>query len=80
MSKGLHPDEIIRWKDGPKYFGQRRSQLNENIRKGLIPAPFTLVEGGRGKGWTGQMILDHHQRRQAAATRTAQKETAPDRG
>ena len=78
--KGLDPDEIVRWKNGPKYFGLRPSQLNENIKKGLIPPPFPLVEGGRGKGWTGRMIQDHHQSRQATATRTAQKETAPDRG
>jgi predicted DNA-binding transcriptional regulator AlpA len=64
--KGLEPDQLVRWIDGPKYFGLRKSQLDENIRKGLIPRPFPIVEGGRAKAWTGRQILEHQQQRQAA--------------
>jgi predicted DNA-binding transcriptional regulator AlpA len=67
--RGLDPDQLVRWTEGPKYFGLRKSQLDENIRKGLIPAPFAIVEGGRGKAWTGRQILEHHARRFAAASK-----------
>jgi hypothetical protein len=67
--KGLEPDELVRWRDGPKYFGLQKSQLNDNIDKGLIPAPFPIVEGGRAKAWTGRQILEHHKRRQEAQKR-----------
>ena len=43
----LDPNEIIRREDGPKYFGLKRSQLDEQIKRGAIPRPFPLVEGGR---------------------------------
>jgi predicted DNA-binding transcriptional regulator AlpA len=67
--KGLEPDQLVRWIDGPKYFGLQKSQLDENIRKGLIPAPFPIVEGGRAKAWTGRQIREHHARRLRAARR-----------
>jgi predicted DNA-binding transcriptional regulator AlpA len=76
--KGLEPDELVRWQDGPKYFGLQRSQLDDNIRKGLIPAPFSIVEGGRAKAWTGRQILEHHQRRQAAGS-ASNKDQRSDR-
>jgi predicted DNA-binding transcriptional regulator AlpA len=65
----LHPNEIVRKSQGPRYFGLKKSQLKEAIQKGLIEPPFPLVEGGRATGWTGQTIIDHQQRRKDAAAR-----------
>ena len=73
--KGLEPDQLVRWIDGPKYFGLRKSQLDDNIRKGLIPTPFAIVEGGRAKAWTGRQILEHHARRQDAARKQQEEMT-----
>ena len=62
------PDEVIRWREGPRYFGLKKSQLSDGINRGLIPAPFFLVEGGRAKGWTRRQIAEHHQPRQASSS------------
>jgi predicted DNA-binding transcriptional regulator AlpA len=68
--RGLEPDELVRWQDGPRYFGLAKSRLDEAIKKGLIPPPFPVVEGGRAKAWTGRQILEHQARRLAAANAT----------
>jgi predicted DNA-binding transcriptional regulator AlpA len=62
----LDPNEIIRRELGHKYFGLKRSQLDEQIKRGAIPRPFPLVEGGRATGWLGRQIIAHHRRRIAA--------------
>jgi predicted DNA-binding transcriptional regulator AlpA len=62
----LDPDAIIPREEGPKYFGLKRSRLDEGIKSGVIPRPFPLTEGGRKTGWLGQQIIDHHRRRIAA--------------
>ena len=51
---------------GRKYFGLKRSQLDDQIKRGAIPRPFPLVEGGRATGWLGRQIIAHHHRRIAA--------------
>ena len=66
---GLHPNEIVRYGEGARYFGYRHSQLGEKIKSGEIPAPFSLSDGGRAKGWTGRQILEHQRARLAAAKR-----------
>lgn len=58
----LDPDAIIRRDQGPKYFGLKRTQLDEGIRRGVIPRPFVLIEGGRATGWTGRQIIEHRRR------------------
>ncbi len=55
----LDPHQIVRRKDGPKYFGYKHAALEEKIRSGDIPMPITLSEKGRATGWTGQQIIDH---------------------
>jgi predicted DNA-binding transcriptional regulator AlpA len=60
---GLHPNQVIRKSEGRKYFGLGPSQLAEAIKRGEIPAPFSLTESGRAQGWLGQQILDHQRRR-----------------
>jgi predicted DNA-binding transcriptional regulator AlpA len=52
----LRDDEIVRLKDGPKYFGVGRTKISENIRAGLIPTPIHFSE--RCVGWTGKQIHD----------------------
>jgi hypothetical protein len=71
----LHPNEIVRKSRGPKYFGLKRTQLGEAIKKKLIPPPFALTEGGRAEGWTGQQIIDH-QRQLMAACEQARRNVA----
>jgi predicted DNA-binding transcriptional regulator AlpA len=62
------PDQVVRWSEGPRYFGVKKSQLSDAINKGLIPTPFRLVEGGRAKGWTRRQIAEHHQSRVKASS------------
>jgi predicted DNA-binding transcriptional regulator AlpA len=65
-AQGLHPRQIVRKTEGPRYFGLGRSQIDEAIKSGKIPRPFPLVDGGKAQGWTGQQILDHQAKRIAA--------------
>jgi hypothetical protein len=70
----LHPNEIVRWKDAPKYFGLRESHLREKIKAGEIDPPIPLSSTGRAKGFTGQQILEHQQRqRQLSCKRNSAK-------
>jgi hypothetical protein len=63
----LDPNQIVRFRQGRKYFGYGPTQLDLKIRAGEIPAPITLSDTGRAKGWLGQQIIDHHRRMLAAA-------------
>jgi predicted DNA-binding transcriptional regulator AlpA len=65
----LHPNEIVRFNQGPRYFGYKRTALDDKIKAGEIPLPFPLSDDGRAKGWTGQQILDHQAKRVAAAAK-----------
>jgi predicted DNA-binding transcriptional regulator AlpA len=56
--KELSSNEIVRWKDGPKYFGFKRTVLNAKIRSGEIPEPMPLSDTGRATGWLGRVILE----------------------
>jgi predicted DNA-binding transcriptional regulator AlpA len=58
----LRPNEIVRKKDGFKYFGLKRTALDDAIKNNLIPKPFPLTKDGRAVGWTGQQILDHQRK------------------
>ena len=60
--EGLHPNEIVRLKDAPKYFGLGKTQLDEKIKAGEIDPPIALSASGRAKGFTGQQIIEHQQR------------------
>ena len=75
----LHPNEIVRKRDGGKWFGLTLSGLEQAIRDKRIPAPISLTEGGRAKGWTGAQILAHHARMAEAAdtSKPTVKQTAP---
>ena len=58
-TKELHPNEIVRWKDAPKYFGLKESHLREKINAGEIEPPIPLSASGRAKGFTGRQIIEH---------------------
>jgi predicted DNA-binding transcriptional regulator AlpA len=57
----------VRWRDGPKFFGFKLTQQQEKIASGEIPPPIALSDSGRAKGWLGQQIIEHQQKRLAAA-------------
>jgi hypothetical protein len=67
----IYPHQIIRQKDGPAYFGFGHAQLDAKIASGEVPAPIPLSATGRAKGWTGQMIMDHHAELQKLAAKRA---------
>ncbi len=74
----LHPDEIVRWSKGPRFFGYGLTALAEKIKKREIPPPFPLSDTGSAKGWTGRQIIEHHRRRQAAAAAAKEMEGGDD--
>jgi predicted DNA-binding transcriptional regulator AlpA len=57
----LSPHEIVRWVDGPRYFGFQHTQMQKFIELGKIPEPMPLC--GRSKGWLGSTIIDWQQKR-----------------
>jgi hypothetical protein len=84
---GLHPDQIVRYGEGRKWFGLGPTQLAEKIEKGEVPRPFPLSDTGHAKGWTGRQIIEHHRRLQAAAEQERERamassnaERSPSRG
>jgi hypothetical protein len=67
LLQGLEPNQIVRQKDGEKYFGFRPTQLKEKIEAGEIPALIPLSDSGRAKGWLGIQIIEYQAKRLAAA-------------
>ena len=58
----LDPHQVVRWHEGPKYFGYKLTQQDEKIKLGEIPAPLRLSDSGKAKGWFGSQIIEHQQR------------------
>jgi predicted DNA-binding transcriptional regulator AlpA len=52
----LSPNQIIRKRDGEKYFGYKHTQLDAKIKAGEIPAPIKI--GTRACGWLGSQIIE----------------------
>jgi hypothetical protein len=69
--RGLEPDEIVRKSKGHKYFGLKYGALEDAIERGDIPPPVSLTASGRARGWFGRQIIEHQQRRLAAAKQSA---------
>lgn len=65
----IHPNEIIRFKDGHRFFGYKKTQITEKIEEGEIPEPVLLSDTGRARGWFGQQILDYQQKRREKAAK-----------
>jgi predicted DNA-binding transcriptional regulator AlpA len=55
----IHPNEVIRLKDGPTYFGFGPTQIDAKIKTGEIPPPLSLSASGRARGWLGSQIIEH---------------------
>ena len=60
----LSPHEIVRWIDGPRYFGSQHTNLQNFIELGEIPRPMILC--GRARGWLGSTIIEWQQKRAQA--------------
>src|SRR5206468_2628638 len=72
---GLSPNQLVRLRDGEKYFGYKPTQRDKKIKQGLIPRPMRFSPGGRAVGWTGAQIIEHHrQLRELAAAEAATAE------
>jgi predicted DNA-binding transcriptional regulator AlpA len=56
----LGPNDIVRKRDGAKYFGYKHTQIDEQIKRGAIPKPIKL--GPRAVGWLGSQIIDWQRR------------------
>jgi predicted DNA-binding transcriptional regulator AlpA len=59
----LSPNEIVRWVDGPRYFGSQHTQMQLFIKLGEIPEPMVLC--GRARGWLGSTIIEWQRKRAA---------------
>jgi predicted DNA-binding transcriptional regulator AlpA len=70
-TRPIHPDHIIRYCDGPLYFGYGVTQLDEKIKSGEIPMPISLSDSGRARGWLGKVILAWQAEREIKATAKA---------
>jgi hypothetical protein len=87
MQQKLSPDEIVRFSDGPKFFGFKLTQLAEQIKAGAIPEPKYLAPPpSRARGWLGAQILDWqsqieaaHAEREAAAKKYEASKRKPVR-
>jgi hypothetical protein len=69
----INPDYFYRKFEGPKYFGLAPSALDEAIKVGLIPAPYSPTGGvgSRALGWHGRVILEHQRQRMESASKAA---------
>jgi hypothetical protein len=68
----LHPLQIIRYEEGEFYFGYKPTQLDELIKKRVIPEPKYLAPPpSRARGWTGEQILQYHRDLEAAQAERA---------
>lgn len=61
-TSAIDPHQIIRRRDGEKYFGLKHAAIEMKIQSGDLPMPIPLSENGRATGWTGQQIIDHRTR------------------
>lgn len=52
----LGRNEVVRLRDGRRYFGYGPTTLAEKIKAGEIPEPIKL--GNRARGWLGSQIID----------------------
>jgi predicted DNA-binding transcriptional regulator AlpA len=56
VTTALSPHEIVRLRDGRRYFGYGPTTLAEKIKLGEIPKPVRL--GDRARGWLGSQIIN----------------------
>jgi predicted DNA-binding transcriptional regulator AlpA len=56
----LPPQQVVRLKEGRKYFGYGSTVIAEKIKAGEIPEPVRL--GDRARGWLGSQIIEWQRR------------------
>jgi predicted DNA-binding transcriptional regulator AlpA len=67
----INPDFFYRLHEGRKYFGYGPSTIEAKIQSGEIPAPISLSDSGRARGWFGRTIIAWQREREAAAAKAA---------
>ena len=78
MMTEIHPNQIIRVKDAPFYFGISPTQIDVRVKAGIIPPPMELGAGCRAKGWLGSQILEYqNQLKEAARVKAEQASRNP---
>ena len=72
--------KILRGPEVLKACGYKESQLDEKIKEGKFPAPITLSEGGRARGWFEDEIIAHQEarRQERDAKLAAARAAAPE--
>jgi predicted DNA-binding transcriptional regulator AlpA len=68
VNRPLREDDFYRMAEAERFFGYRHSRLHEAIKKGVIPKPISISDGGRMNGWFGRTIIAWQQEREAKAT------------
>jgi predicted DNA-binding transcriptional regulator AlpA len=72
----INADWFYRVADGHCFFGYRATTLAEKIASGEIPAPISLSDTGRAKGWFGRVIIAWQAEREAKARAKAKVNAA----
>src|SRR4029077_7662176 len=72
--------KILRGPEVLKACGYKESQLDEKIKEGKFPAPITLSEGGRARGWFEDEIIAYQEarRQERDAKLAAARAAAPE--
>ena len=65
----LDPRALVRLSEARRLLGYGPTQLSLLVKQGLIPAPFSIIPGGRAKFWLRQDIVDRQNSRREAAQR-----------
>jgi predicted DNA-binding transcriptional regulator AlpA len=78
LDKPLRADFFYRMSVAPHYFGLSTAHLYEAIKEGAIPAPVSISDGGRARGWFGRQIIAWQQEREkkAAEKKSVQPQAA----
>ncbi len=78
----LRPHHVVRYHEGPRFFGFGPTALSVKIKSGQIPSPKYLSDDGRARGWTGDQILAWREATDAAqaARKVVAERTAKLRG
>jgi prophage regulatory protein len=58
MREDSEPDVIVRLPTVEQFAGKKRSQIFEDVKNGLFPAPLKLTDGGRAIGWLRRELLE----------------------
>jgi predicted DNA-binding transcriptional regulator AlpA len=63
LDRPLRADFFYRMAVATHYFGLSNAHLYQAIKEGAIPAPVSISDGGRARGWFGRQIIAWQQER-----------------